>query len=196
MSEREQRAVRGRDIATLERKHDLRAADVQWLLGVTSPTYNHWSNGTEKKTDGTPVKRLGITQAVVIRVLIEDPSMSPLIMPPSLTALYELIQAIDPEFTPRDFGVLMGRSGSAGYRWLRRGSARPMRQEAQRWMTMIWLRLSREDTTTTTGRRKAQKALKDLRDLVVDEAILRGCDPVILAEKYRFVRTDGTEEED
>lgn len=171
------RAVRGGDVTTMERRLNLRPVDMQWLLGANTHTYYSMIKGGGVSDDA---KDLGIAQALILRCLDRDASTLPMIRPPRVSELYALCQRIDPDFSKRHFAVLLGRDGATGYRWLAKDSGKVMRQEALRWATVVWIKLQ------ATPQHKQKVALDELYDMVILEASLLGYDPKVLREKFRF----------
>lgn len=180
--------VRGDDILAWERAAGLDAADVQWILGVTPQAYY----SLRKRRDppmANPAKpgrpKPALAQAMVMRILSDDPSLIPVPKCPTPIELYRLCHEIDPDFSQRHLAVLLGRDGTAAYKWLRgsgSGTAKStMRMEVRRLALIVQLKLE------STPKAQRKRALTELFDQVVLEASLRGYDPKILRERFRFV---------
>jgi hypothetical protein len=175
----EDRPVRGTDFRVLERTYGLRTHDMMFLLGLMPQVFYALKQSNTSPHAGDP-QRPSITQAIMLRLLAKDRDLLPLPRPPSPQELMDLCVEIDPSFTARHLAVLLGRDGTAGYKWLGRSDGVSMRVEVERLMLVVWLKL----TATPVAQRK--RALQMLMDVVVQEATLRGYDHEQLRTRFRF----------
>lgn len=164
--------------------------DMQWLIAARPTEYYAFVSGRADTTGaaegkgkrGARVARLGMAQAMILRMLSlrgEEALLIP--RSPTLGEFHAFLIEIDPEFeNERRLGVLLGRDGTAGYRWVKRASSNPLRAENQQWMHMIWNLLH---AASASGRRAL---LNEIFERVVNEAALRGYDPVHLKQHFNF----------
>lgn len=175
------RPVRGSDIKVVERSFGLRTPDMMYLLGVMPQAYYALKKSNASPTAGSlDRQRPTITQAVMLRVLSEDRGLLPIPRAPTAKELFDLCREIDSSFTARHLAVLLGRDGTAGYKWIGRSEGSSMRIEVERLMLVYWLKLN---STPVTQRKRV---LQLLMDNVVQEAIVRGYDHELLRSRFRF----------
>lgn len=167
------RPVLGADVTKLERKIGLKSGDIQYILGCTPHSFFALKRG-----DTNPV----MSQALLIRLLMLKPELYPVPTQSTIQRLYELCCEIDSDFTPRHLGVLLGRDGTAGYKWLNRAGGQSLRQGVGRLAMMLCTLLEE----TTPNKRKVK--LTEIYDLVILEAAQRGMDTEVLRERFRFVK--------
>jgi len=175
------RPVVGQDFANVARDLDIKTPDMIYLVGSMPQPYYTLTQRTEMPHASTPgQQRPSITQAILLRLISEDPSLLPLPRSPDIKVLFELCQSIDSSFTRRHLAVLLGRDGTAGYKWLAQEGRSPMRQEVERLKLIIWNKL----TSTPVAQRN--RALQMMMDVVALEAQLRGFDHAMLRTRFRF----------
>ncbi|XAI97056.1 hypothetical protein [Dolichospermum phage Dfl-JY45] len=175
------RPVRGSDFQVMERAFGLRAPDMMYLLGLMPQAYYALKKNNALPSAGSLDKqRPSITQAVMLRVLSEDRDVLPIPRAPTAKELFDLCKDIDETFTARHLAVLLGRDGTAGYKWIGRSEGSSMRLEVERLMLLYWLKLN----STPVSQRK--RVLQMFMDNVVQEAIARGYDHELLRSRFRF----------
>lgn len=179
--------VRGSDINRVERLLGYSQIDMQWLLRIPPGEYYR----LRSEQPGAPAKgkvgdtALSISQAMVLRTLADANANSPIPRAPGIGEFYDfLVEECDDSFTPRHMGVLLGRDGTAGYRWMRgarNGIQMAIRAEGARWMMLIYHQLK------ALGSRRARKeALDSIYASVIREAELRGYDGEHLRRKFEL----------
>lgn len=182
--------VRGSDINRVERLLGYSQIDMQWLLGVPPGEYYRLRSETpgDDPASGEGATGLSISQAMVLRTLADPEADSPIPQAPGIGEFYEFLSKnCNSDFTPRHLGVLLGRDGTAGYRWMRsarNGIQMAIRAEGARWMMLIYHRLKSIRT-----REDRKLALMEMYEAVIREAELRGYDPDHLRRKFELRRS-------
>jgi hypothetical protein len=100
------------DIQTLPDYLGLLAADVTWALGMTMAGWG--------KLKLTPRAYADPAIALTTRWLIERPTDVPSLLSPTPRDIYRALKAqLGPKApTKKTFGLVFGREGTAGYRWI------------------------------------------------------------------------------
>lgn len=167
--------MRGQDLYVLAGKFALRPMDLQWLIGKTDIAALY----RDRRNQNKPVP--SVVAALIMRFLLEHPDQMPLPALFRVDDFYRLCVSIDPDFTPRELGVLLGRDGAAGYRWLRDPDGKVMRLENYRWMMLIHRYL-----VERPGARERFKRLREIQSIINIEADARGFDTEILEDDAQW----------
>jgi len=107
--------------------------------------------------------------AILIRLLMDRPELSPIPEPPSGQEVYSLLLKADPSLTPREFPVLLGLEPGSKDRLLEPGASRTAT------VSHLLLIIKNEMDRLTTAKDKREFVLY-LRSVAETEAESRGMD--------------------
>lgn len=165
------RAVRGRDLKTVQEMHNLSVQDVCYLLSISM---NKWSTLVNKGAN-EPISSVPL--AMLVRALVENPTIDILPMFPEAQELFDLINEVYP-IDWKSFGVMLGAEASAGSRW-KKPNARPV-PGVRRLMLVLKLMLKACDSK----RDKAAK-INDWVQSIQNEGRARGSENVMDSGRWK-----------
>lgn len=153
--------ITGKMLNVLKAKLGTRTSSLLWLFGWGS---SQWINMTKKGAG-----QMTGQHAMLIRLLMDRPDLSPIPEPPSGQEVYNMLLEVDPSLTPREFPVLLGLEPGSKDRLLEPGASRTAT------VNHLLLIIKNEMDRLTSAKEKREFALY-FRSIAETEAESRGLD--------------------
>ena len=136
-----------------------RTSSLLWLFGWGSP---QWTQATKREAG-----EFAGQHALMIRLLMDRPDLSPIPNPPSSREVYELLATYDPTLTPREFPVLLG---------LQPGSKDRMLDDEATKTAVVnhYLLIIKQEMDRLETAKQKRKFVSYLRSIAEEEAESRG----------------------
>ncbi len=107
--------VTGATLRDLQHRLGIDAEDMRYLLGLSMNVWGRLVNRHQNELLPRPAV------ALLARLVSERPGLVELPLGSTPESVFALIRDLDPEYTAKRFGLLLGCDASAGYRWLKLG---------------------------------------------------------------------------
>lgn len=170
------RAVIGRDLDVIRQYFGVLVADMSWLVGQS---ITRWTTVVRKEGD-EPVADPAL--ALLMRVFDVAPHLNPIPQFPSAGEMYAYIRELRPQTTAKEFALMFGAEGTAGYRWQRMGQR--VGSNSARLMYYVKKLLD--------GSKNPAADLENYIKMVKTEGRVRGVEDLFGAGRWNTEETEGS----